>query len=533
MVLKFVNSLKTRSSILILLLVFNATFLKSQQIINQTVSTGYIGADPNNITPLTTFDCRELNDSTLLLMYSTSDSSNLISDQIFNIYRKSDLSLVKRINVWNRGNKLVPRNLSSSRRNEYGIKTFITEDYKSGYQYGYSFNYPLNIDDVEIKINKVNQNLQFTNLIFLDTLRGETPIADPYIYDSTIYLVTGDVRGLSGNVNGFIFYIYAFDFKGNILIKRTIDYNNFKKDDFAIANLGDIESFTTNDSLLIFPLISGKEIVLINRFTLKTHRIGGIDNPNFIQLINNYRSNNHRILTIEAFEYSVESKGVRMGGICNMTDLQFNRSNDQLFAAYVEWDSTLSYFRTFGDTLYNEQAYLYDHHFNHDYLVGSFPINNNYTYGKEYRKVLIHKSDSNQVDSLHLFGNKNHLPGLLHFDNLNNLFVISLYSNAWTNDSIYLQITKVPHAVLTSLEKLTKRENRKVLVYPNPTNQFLYSEEFSSGMRYRIVDLQGKIMFESSFYKEGELDVGELKSGTYLLQLFGEATYATTIFIKN
>ena len=68
-------------------------------------------------------------------------------------------------------------------------------------------------------------------------------------------------------------------------------------------------------------------------------------------------------------------------------------------------------------------------------------------------------------------------------------------------------------------------------MYPNPTNDVLVLQSEEKITQYSIVDLSGRIL-KSSSYTNGEINVKELRSGSYILKVEINGTTVSRPFIK-
>jgi hypothetical protein len=73
--------------------------------------------------------------------------------------------------------------------------------------------------------------------------------------------------------------------------------------------------------------------------------------------------------------------------------------------------------------------------------------------------------------------------------------------------------------------------NETVLVYPNPSGDKLYIEGLSGAFQYQVHDLQGKLLLSGR--DQAELDIGSLRTGTYLLTLEQANGQQVVRFVKE
>lgn len=104
------------------------------------------------------------------------------------------------------------------------------------------------------------------------------------------------------------------------------------------------------------------------------------------------------------------------------------------------------------------------------------------------------------------------------------------YSDVSVSDGFYASI---PLSIFSG----RKNNELNVNIYPNPCTHFLQIEtekNLSQKMEFRVMDVNGNVLIQKSDFmlQKYGLDVHELASGTYFLEVVGNETYFKKSFIK-
>jgi uncharacterized delta-60 repeat protein len=94
-----------------------------------------------------------------------------------------------------------------------------------------------------------------------------------------------------------------------------------------------------------------------------------------------------------------------------------------------------------------------------------------------------------------------------------------------------IALARYINGVLSATEFSDNRKSFKV--YPNPTSTFLNiytSDALIAGTEYRIIDSSGRLLCSGSLNKQGTIEVGNLKTGIYVISIDG---YRSIKFTKN
>jgi hypothetical protein len=520
MELKFVYNI-IRSRVFSLLLISTLSFYNvySQTILNRSISTGYVAYDNNNLLPYIAPKLSRFDDSLFLIEYASSDSANLQSNYNFELYTFNSLSLIDKNSVVERGAKLVP---VSPNNQELGLPAGIIRDKINHESFIYEMDYSGQFRS-NLRVYSVSNKIYKDSLVVSVSFNAESITAIPLINDSSIFLIT--------TLTQSIYKIYELDFGGQILNSRTIDFNAFDlNQDFNVQNVNQIYSHHKSDTLIVLPEIRSNFLVFLSTNSLRTIQKIGITSAMSAQL-----ANNSDFAGAFNTDFYFDSSGVYFGGYSRIIDANLN-FNEQYFECKLNWDSTLVYFNSFGDTLIDEQSYGFDRSSNWNYNVGSFPINAPfYPYRSANRTCLLTRSSQNLQDSIHLFGNYNHIGYDLLVDSISsNIILLSYFSEALTTDSIYLQLTKIPTAVLTTLDELRSEEkSQNILVYPNPVEDQLFSEYFEADMDYKIFDQSGRLLKRGTIDNQRSIELRKLQKGTYILQLQKGRAFDSVVIMKQ
>jgi hypothetical protein len=94
-----------------------------------------------------------------------------------------------------------------------------------------------------------------------------------------------------------------------------------------------------------------------------------------------------------------------------------------------------------------------------------------------------------------------------------------------------------PATQINFTESLTTTdfENNSLLVFPNPSADFIYLNGIDKDTisQVSIVDMLGKEVFNSSQVNSDKIDVSNLNSGIYILSISTDSIKKTTKFVKN
>gem|GEM_PF-6431474 len=514
------NKRLIRNFFLMSYLLFSFSFHSFGQSIQElAIPTGFKGNQVNNLYPPLIGRIEIKDDSTLYFPTLT------IGDTLNKVFSTAEIeinipsfTISKLDTTWYRGNQ----HLRTNQFGEAGFGFSRLIDSFSGNNYIIEAEVFPGDTTFDLRLFQANSSFTRGTLMFTKNYTTESVLSAPYIYGGNLYLYL-----LSGNNS--IATIERLNLSGNLVNSRIIDFNNYDlTKDFNINRHQYVRIYQPNDSFITSELYGGAELVRLNRFTLETDALVGISQPIIAFLANNrgYRG-------ARTYEYTVDATGVEMDGSVSSSSGFSPPFDRQYFTCKVGWDSTLIFYNSFGDTLVDEVITAFEKVGNFKYFTGTTNYTtNDYAYGAIYRSVPLIVADSTGIlDSISIYGHKNHNVWDLKVDKDKNIIISSYFSNAWSDDSIFLQLTKIPIGILTSIRE--QELSRNVAIYPNPTRDFIYSDEFENGDVVQIFNQQGQLLKEERISFSNGIDVRFLRTGTYFFQLIRENKRQTVLFIKT
>lgn len=487
----------------------------SQGIITRTFSSGYV-------TDTISFLQNRLvsiNDSTLgYTNYQTSNGREV--DYILEYsLNKTDLSLVKTDTLWSRKNQNLSRFNIGDNQTMFG--GYIKDEKHDNYIHtsfqtdslGKLIVYFRNAGNSRIKgdtLFKITRTEQYVNSL-------------PFVYDSSIYLYTVNYALDSS-------YCSRYDYQGNLLAQRIDTYTGGSIGNITVQfenTSGPTQIHPLNDSLLIFENFEALQIYLVNRFTLDTTKYIGLS---FMQ-----RSNLIAIkqwISITPFANTFDSLGITNIGTARNGQINIGNAFYSIYKIRLDWDENVISMTDFGPSTIDTRAFDAKEVNGINYILAT----SNYTLSSyqspEYRQLLLIKDSPIKTDSIYLFGNKNHVGNNLLVEDNGDIFIMSQFSNAWTDDSLFYEVTKVPAQLLVSIQE--QKLATSIKIYPNPTIDFLKSDAFKVGQEFRIYTSSGKTVFNTKVSSDGLIDVSNIEPGVYFLQLLSKnGSSSATVFMKN
>lgn len=97
-----------------------------------------------------------------------------------------------------------------------------------------------------------------------------------------------------------------------------------------------------------------------------------------------------------------------------------------------------------------------------------------------------------------------------------------------SDDIFYIGMDDV--TVTKGTLSISENEKNNLLIYPNPATDWVKVQGINHIERIRIFDLQGKLIRET---KEKELNISDLNSGTYLINIYSGKEVISRKFIKK
>ena len=122
-----------------------------------------------------------------------------------------------------------------------------------------------------------------------------------------------------------------------------------------------------------------------------------------------------------------------------------------------------------------------------------------------------------------------------------NMVVIRLGESAYNADAlspydtlIWSYINKLNSNCVTTSIETEQRKNVELKLFPNPANNFISFFGFNDEriLHYNITNVYGQIVTENETNNHS-IDISELASGAYILNIQSDEKQATKKFIKN
>lgn len=220
--------------------------------------------------------------------------------------------------------------------------------------------------------------------------------------------------------------------------------------------------------------------------------------------------------------YQLYPDRITCGGSMYLTyNLPFNPTFDwQYYFDSRSWSGDSLYELRLGKLGFTDKSYAYTSSpaHNQHILAGSGPMNSLFE-GPEYREVKLYRfNESGFIDSLLLYGNKNHVPLRLLADPNGDLFMLSTFTDAWTTDSTYFQLDKIPAYLIGLVED--KKVSPQIIVYPNPTSALLHFDIASEKLdAIEIFTQDGRLVKRVLKPDNNTISIEDLPNSLYIFVL--------------
>jgi hypothetical protein len=322
--------------------------------------------------------------------------------------------------------------------------------------------YDPGLKEETITLSLLSSDLEQLSTVFSDTISNTTLwTRNSGIIDNYIYVM----RSRSQNAFPDSLEIRKYDLSGNLIIKRWLNdsirpaYNNINK--FYVWGP---YQHPSNPSQIVYGNRLECRVAIVDKTTLDTVSVMKPDPYHFTPMS-----------TYVDGGYQLYPDRITCGGSMFLTyNLPFNPTFDwQYYFDSRSWSGDSLYELRLGKLGFTDKSYAYTSSpaYNQHILAGSGPMNSLFE-GPEYREVKLYRfNESGFIDSLLLYGNKNHVPLRLLADPNGDLFMLSTYTDAWTTDSTYFQLDKIPAYLIGLIED--KVVSPKIIIYPNPTADFV------------------------------------------------------------
>jgi hypothetical protein len=235
--------------------------------------------------------------------------------------------------------------------------------------------------------------------------------------------------------------------------------------------------------------------------------------------------------------YQLYPDRITCGGSMFLTyNLPFNPTFDwQYYFDSRSWSGDSLYELRLGKLGFADKSYAYTSSpaHNQHILAGSGPMNSLFE-GPEYREVKLYRfNESGFIDSLLLYGNKNHVPLRLLAEPNGDLFMLSTFTDAWTTDSTYFQLDKIPAYLIGLIED--KVVSPKIIIYPNPTADIV---RFDVGtMAITSIDVycqEGQLLKHFKTPAAEGVTIADLPNNLYIFVLhLDDGTRVSSIVVKR
>jgi hypothetical protein len=337
-------------------------------------------------------------------------------------------------------------------------------------------------------------------------------------------------------------YIEIFDTSGEMLKSRLYDSSKKWAQVYASylgSHFKEILAHPQLPKAFVLTSFVGVEIFVIDQNTLDTvitynaEEYGGPGNANLINYGGYFQLNNRSV--------RMEYDGIMLIGEAftkpyYLWDGDIWTNDDQFYCIKQKWDRSYE-IQDFGPKDINN-GICYGYGVNEAtqtrVIAGSIPFDDFRLITDEKREILIYMYDQwGKYDSIFIHGDKNHIAtGLLVEDN-GDIFIGGTYSNAWSNDSVYKWVTKIPGIAVGMIEQ--EKINNHLYIYPNPTVETVQikevakflNAEFDIYSQTGVLVKQGKVTGES-------IDVSDFTAGVYVLTIRSESKEQfNAVFIKD
>ncbi len=449
----------------------------AQSIIDTDIRTGYTAGY--------SLDQAEVYyDSLIFVSFSEKQANNSLKRKI-EIYRASDLSLKKSFYLGN------------NNRSEFGLFSI------KNIERGYVFDAEAYLDSAIFRLYRLNSDFSSINLISRKRYLYGYFVTNAGIIDNEVYVMLTTGGGSSDTTR-----LIVFDLSGNPIreVKEWLPtpISSFDSIIHSGYSIGPFQH-PNKPGRIVYGNAFETRIVEIDKQTLELKYVMPRAPLNFTfgsTFIYNYHLYNDKIVC---------------GGTAGYApSLAANHVIQSYFDSRA-WNGDSIERLSFGDIKVEERSYAFhsDPSTQTHFLGAAAPFFNFMVVGAEYRQIKIHRLNQFGADSIMIYGNKNHVPTTIMNTANGDLFVLSMYNNAWTNDSSFLTLTKIPSFAISLIE--AKKVSSTVHMYPNPAHDYLMvSDLLGTPANIQVYDQQGKLHLQAEV-EDSKISVKELKSGIYVV----------------
>jgi len=353
---------------------------------------------------------------------------------------------------------------------------------------------------------KLNSQLTDATLLFRKPL-SPYPIRNGNVIDNEVFIMSSN-----GDVQNDTVEIEVFDLSGNEVRSKYYGRSFTGSSDSTFVSVFRIGPMRhpTKPEVLVFG----------NRYKCQTAEI----NKNSLRVVNIMEGENIDLHYGSTYIYNYELFPDRIscgGTVVHIPDLT-NPGQGQVFQGYFnsrKWNGDSLHETHFGNLNVDERSYAYsaNHQTNTHFLAAAAPFSNFMIVGAEYRDIVLHKMNQFGRDSINLYGNKNHVPMWVESDNQGNVFILSTYTDAWTTDSSYFTLTKIPGFAISVAERETV--SNKIFIYPNPASDKIYLDELPITLKsLKVYDQTGRLVLQTKTQNmKRSISVSHLNAGVYTI----------------
>ena len=157
------------------------------------------------------------------------------------------------------------------------------------------------------------------------------------------------------------------------------------------------------------------------------------------------------------------------------------------------------------------------------YAYGNYTTNSNYYY---YSKFFKYNNTNNSFEIIWNFpdGGLGSFASRLYFNNNNTFFVPN------ENSSLIEGLYKLNLSTLNTLENSVSE--KKLIIFPNPSNSFLNIQTDSEITAIKIIDITGRSTRINNFLNK-RIDVSSLLNGVYFIEIQTNEGILKSKFIKQ
>ncbi len=207
----------------------------------------------------------------------------------------------------------------------------------------------------------------------------------------------------------------------------------------------------------------------------------------------------------------------------------------QSYLVSRDWNGNLLLQERLGDTTKAECSYAYSYNLSNEthFLGGSTPCTVPFGPDTEYRKIKIHRYNKWGHDTILFYGDKNNITRNIEASKNGDLFLLSTYTNAWTDGASFVLLTKIPGFALTLIDNKTVQP--KIHLYPNPAHDFLNISDFMGEVEsLEIYDQSGKLLKTCALVEEPLIDIKDMPNGILVIVVSNQnGENYTSLVLKN